>query len=397
MTDVTIRQLRNDELFDAYQSLLWYAFEPSPPLHTFKDDRQEQFITNRRDATSFVVFEGDRPVTHAADLPMQLNVRDQVYPACGVWGVSSHPSARRKGYVRRAMMEMFEAARKRNMPFSTLYPFRESFYERLGYITYPQPRKYRFQPDALAPLLKLKLHGEVEMMAIQDGADLWRGYMRKRLVRVHGMGMGNDRWPFCWILDDNRAWLAVARIDGEPRAMMLYSLQGKQDNFTIDIGDFFYDDIWGRTLLLEWVARHIDHVSHIVLRLPPFELPETWLSDLNVKPEFEFPGMGRVLDIAGIGGMSTGPGAFTARVTDPHCPWNAGVYRFETVDGALQVSQADTTPDCELTIQALSALVFGTHEPALFELRGWGAPSADLQATMRTMFPPMLPFLHERF
>jgi hypothetical protein len=62
----------------------------------------------------------------------------------------------------------------------------------------------------------------------------------------------------------------------------------------------------------------------------------------------------------------------------------------------LQVGPADE-PDCELTIQALTALIYGTHDPGDFAFRGWGNPSAEVQATMRAIFPPRVPFLHEYF
>jgi hypothetical protein len=53
--------------------------------------------------------------------------------------------------------------------------------------------------------------------------------------------------------------------------------------------------------------------------------------------------------------------------------------------------------DCNLTIQALAALVYGTHDPEDFAIRGWGNPSPEVQAVMREMFPPMQPHLHEYF
>jgi hypothetical protein len=112
--------------------------------------------------------------------------------------------------------------------------------------------------------------------------------------------------------------------------------------------------------------------------------------------------MGRVVDEAQIGanGVRTGPGCFSARITDPLCPWNEGVWRFETVDGVLQVGSAEgaeSAPDCALSIQALETLVYGTHDPGDFAFRGWGAPSTQVQATMRAMFPRMLPHVHEIF
>jgi hypothetical protein len=59
--------------------------------------------------------------------------------------------------------------------------------------------------------------------------------------------------------------------------------------------------------------------------------------------------MGRVVDVARIGGMETGPGGFTARVSDPLCPWNEGVWRFETVDGKLQVISMEAPLASEFT------------------------------------------------
>jgi hypothetical protein len=106
--------------------------------------------------------------------------------------------------------------------------------------------------------------------------------------------------------------------------------------------------------------------------------------------------MGRVVDVAGIGGMETGPGCFAARVSDPLCPWNTGVWQFEAVDGRLQVDRASQA-DCDLSIQALAALIYGTHDPGDFVFREWGNLSPALQTIMRAMFPPLVPYLHEYF
>jgi predicted acetyltransferase len=106
--------------------------------------------------------------------------------------------------------------------------------------------------------------------------------------------------------------------------------------------------------------------------------------------------MGRVVDVAQIGGMRTGPGRLTMRVSDPLCPWNEGAWRLETVDGRLQV-QSSRAADCALRIQGLSALVYGTHDPGDFAVRGWGDPSSEMLTVLRTMFPRRLPYLHEVF
>ena len=66
------------------------------------------------------------------------------------------------------------------------------------------------------------------------------------------------------------------------------------------------------------------------------------------------------------------------------------------MDGTLTVSRGRTA-DCDLTIQGLSALVYGVNDPAEFAIRGWGNPTPDVQASMRAIFPPLVPHLHEIF
>lgn len=150
--------------------------------------------------------------------------------------------------------------------------------------------------------------------------------------------------------------------------------------------------------MLEWIACHADQAGTAELKLAPGELPETWLPDINPQPGSFGPPMGRVLDISRIGGLKAGPGKFSARIIDRQCPWNEGAYTFEAVDGLLQVSPlASGQAECELAIQGLSALLFGTHRPDSFELRGWGNPGSATQETMARMFPPQLPYLHEVF
>ena len=108
------------------------------------------------------------------------------------------------------------------------------------------------------------------------------------------------------------------------------------------------------------------------------------------------PGMNRVLDIEKLGGMSTGDGVFSAKVIDPLCPWNEGMWRFESTGGTLQVTKSSKA-DCELTIQGLSALIAGTRDPQDFHLRGWGNPDTGSQTAMREMLPRLIPFMHENF
>jgi predicted acetyltransferase len=59
--------------------------------------------------------------------------RGKIVNVCGVRGVSSYPEGRRHGYVRAIFNAIFKQARTERVALSCLYPFKQSFYEKMGY------------------------------------------------------------------------------------------------------------------------------------------------------------------------------------------------------------------------------------------------------------------------
>jgi predicted acetyltransferase len=267
----------------------------------------------------------------------------------------------------------------------------------MGYVTYPQTRQAVFSPDALLPLLKWKLPGSVELLTLVEGYTRYRAYLAEMCQRTHGMAFFDNPTPVALL--PNTDWIAFANDStGVPVGVMLYALKGEEITaFTLVARRLYYTTPLGRYLLLEWISRHVDQAEKIEVRYPPTEAPETWLADLTPSCTTVRPtAMGRVLDVAALGGMSVGEGGFTAHLTDPLCPWNEGSWRFEGVNGALQVAPARES-GCKITIQGLSALIYGTHDPADFAFRGWGDPDDKVQVAMRRLFPPQVPYMHEWF
>jgi predicted acetyltransferase len=397
MPDIEIRRLEGDEKLEAMYSLNAYSLHASPPL-TNKEE-WEGIIRPRQGVTYMALFEDGAPAAGAASTAMIQNVRGKLFDAHGIWGVATAPGARRNGYCRQTMAALLAAARDQGQVFSSLYPFRESFYERLGYVTFPLPRVAKFAPPAVGPLLGRDLGGRVEHILIGERYDAYRDYLARMRLRTHGMGFFvHADWSSA---SRNRFWLAQAMVGNQMVGLMLYDLRGEEETkFLFRALRFYYESAQGRYLLLQWIARHVDQADRVELWLAPDEQPETWLADLGAKIETDIRApMGRVLDVARLGGMATGPGCFTARLSDPLCPWNEGVWRFESANGELQTEHlaADEQPDCHLTIQGLTALVFGAHDPGDFPIRGWGDPSPAVQAVMQAMFPSDRPYLHERF
>lgn len=394
MTAISIRPVAGEEQLDILYNHGMYAFRPSPPFQ----DKEEwaKIVRERKGVTCHALFEDGNAVASAACTAMTQNVRGELFPASGVWGVATLPSARRKGHSRQVVASLLSVGKEAGKVFSNLYPFRESFYERLGYVTFPIPLIARLSPSSLAPLLKKDFGGDVELKLIGDAFDEYRDYLAGMRLHTHGMAFFDigDRM----VAQQNRAWAVLAKFEGGIEGLMFYNLQGEEvTKFNLRATRFYYRTSRAKYLLLDWIARHIDQADRAEIWLPPYEHPETWLADIQVKIEAQVRApMSRVLDVAGIGGMETGAGGFSARIVDPVCQFNEGVWKFETIKGRLNVSRTEI-PDCELTIQGLTALVFGTHDPQDFPWRGWGDPAPETQARMHSMFPPLIPFLHEYY
>jgi predicted acetyltransferase len=391
---VIVKHLLGEEMLNTLYQLNSYSLHPSPPLQ----DKVAWMgvVRERQGINCFAIYEDDNPVSVVVSTPMTQNMRGKLFPANGVWGVSTVPSGRRKGYCRQAMRSLLESDRESGKIFTNLYPFRESFYERLGYVAYPLMKITRFETQSLSPLLKMELEGEIRLQYISDAYEMYHEYLVEMRTKRHGMAMFDH--GDLGRIKQNLFWVATAEFDGEVEGLMMYRTLGEEvSKYTFMAGRFYYQTSRARYLLLNWIARHIDQADKAELWLSQDEYPDTWLADLQVKLKAsERPAMSRVLDIEKLSGMEVGQGSITAKIIDPLCPWNEGCWRFASDEGRLSV-QKSSTSDCELTIQGLTALINGIHEPQDIPLRGWGNPDENVQLSLREMFPSMNPFMHEMF
>jgi len=392
--NIVTRQIQGEEMLETLYALNSYSLHSSPP---FQDkDEWMAVVRERKGVTSYATFEDNKPVSNAASTAMTQNMHGKLYPASGVWGVATHPSARRSGYCRQTIKSLLAAERESGKVFTNLYPFRESFYERLGYVSFPLTKIAKLAPASLASLLKMEIGGEIDLQLIGEVFDTYREYLTEMRNQQHGMAFFDigDRM----IANRNRMWIALAKFEDDVEGLMMYRITGEEvTKYNFVAHRFYYRTSRARYLMLNWIARHVDQANRTEIWLQADEYPETWLADMEVKVESAIrPAMSRVLDVEKIGGMNVGDGSFTAQIIDPLCPWNEGAWQFASRDGKLEVSKTSKA-ECQLTVQGLTVLINGTHDPQDLPLRGGGDPNPVLQSTMREMFPRMIPFMHENF
>jgi predicted acetyltransferase len=402
MAPIEIRRVDVDELEKHWLPLVAYAFNATPPIET--EEFREKYKEHFRNRYIVVLFDNGAPVATANLHTMTQSVREKVLPMGGVAGVATQPQARRKGYARLLVQHLFEYMHEQQLPISTLYPFRESFYGRLGYAGFTKERIVCVSPGSLSGAMRVSMEGRVEFMHLRDANQRLQEFETQLQPHWHGKGRFSTETE----TDRNthaEYWVAFAWQGETLVGAMVYKLHGFAKE--MHVITFLYTSMTGKYLLLNWLARHVDQVSTIWLRLRPDEYLETWLFDTDTKVHSPYFGashpfdgptpMGRVMDVMHLGGLKVGDGSIVVAVQDEQCHWNNGTFHLQCDNGVLYVERTDAAAACVLSIQALSALVYGVADPADFVFRAWGNPSEAAQATLRQMFPRRLPWLDAKF
>ena len=395
MVKIEIKELKGEQIGPAID-LAFYAFFPTPG----DVDKIKEKIQYFTEDTSYVLFEDDKPVSALVCKPIYQNVRGVIKPMCGIQNVATNPEARRKGYAKQLMFEAFEHMKNQNLVFSTLYPFKEAFYEKMGYVSFPQIRTAEFAPSSLEPLLSKNISGNVERMQISEGYEIYKNFLHEMREKIHGMGVKADT-ELKRVKDEAQYWLAVAKDNEEVLGILTYKITGFWKE--IKVRDFYYKNSQGKYLLLKWFASHSDQIKEVHLPIRPDEFPETWVYDTlwgakgKIKSRDWVPSpMGRVVIIEQMSGLKVGSGKISIKIKDEYCKWNNRSFLFESKNGILQVEKSNDY-ECELSIQGLSAIVYGCYNLEDFQYKEWGILSQDVKSKINQLFPPAYPYLHADF
>lgn len=382
---INIKRAETLEELETFKAMTSYAFEPSPTKASAdKPDPQETDYLS--DSFRYLCYANDIPVSSLLSIPMTQNLRGKIYAMQGIAGVSTYPEHRRKGYVKELMDYTFNRGLADGQVFTTLYPFRESFYGNFGYINLPQSREASFAPGKMKDLKNFEINGEINRELIGNDTDRYFSFLKKYENQTHGSSLFPE--SSYKRMEKSKLWIIFAKVEGEDRGIMVFETTGFEKEIKIE--EFLYLDSNAKYVLLDHISRHVDQFSKIVMRISPTDRPETWYFDSNVSitsREWVPSAMGRILDINKMGGMNVGEGSISVKLKDPNCNWNEGVWLLSAENHELHVSTTDEF-DIEMTIQGLSAVVYGGYELEDLYLRGWMS-NQDHNLTLTKLFPPV--------
>jgi predicted acetyltransferase len=358
------------ELDDPDAASPWVAVAPEHTLAAFVDGRI---------ATSL----GTHPFT------VQLNGRP--VPAAGVTQVGTYPEFRRRGLVRRTMVEALTRYREEGRPFAILWASYAAIYQRFGYGPASSAHHYEFDPREVAFRETLPDTGSVRLLPPEEVRPLAE---RVRAAWLAPRNMAFDYSEGWWRsrlqqFGDRRRYFAVHLDDGGyPRGYVIYDTAEDLGGWrttgpdqSMNVSAFHALDVASHRALWNYLRAH-DLVKRVRWRYVP---ADDITPDLLLEPRELHHHSGdalwmRITDVETL--LPLRPyatrGALTLAVRDEVLPWNNGTYRLEAGEDESTVTRTTGSADLVLSVAALSTLVSGYRSATHLSRAGLveGAPDA---------------------
>jgi predicted acetyltransferase len=388
----------NEEGIKIINQIAMYAFNESPQETSYlKRLRASKF---REYSVQYLVTFNDQLVVTGTIHSLTQNLRNKTVKMGGVATISSLPEVRRKGLVKKLIIEMFQKMREDNQVVSCLVPFRESFYEDIGYINFPQWEWIELDIKNLEkiPSLDTKIHYVRNQGKILSKE--FYNYLQEIVEANHGF-VCFDQLKFQEIYEETNHWIMLVKEDKQTIGAIMYRITGWEEQMILPY--LYYSDLKALIGILNWLKLHFNQVKSVKFLIPKHINLELLFTDLKIKKQSYQSAMGRIIDVSKLNGLTVSKGKIQLQIADEQCPWNNKIWIFECQDGKLVVEDNQPEPSernsdlALVTIQGLSALVYGCYDEEVLKIRSWiKATTVDFQ-TLITMFPKKDPFMNEDF
>jgi predicted acetyltransferase len=349
---------------------------------------------------SFGAFEDGKLQSVLTIMKVQQSIRGILKPMGGLSMVCTLPEARLKGYIRALMDHAFIDMHKSGIAVSMLEPFRDTFYARFGYI---QSNDF-FRLSVPLNGLRVPSKNEIDddwtferVTSLEAKAPYLQFIQDFALRKYHGYAFNPQISEAEWTYRNKNRQFVFVQHRGTTKALARYRTKGYMhfEESQLIIDEMYWQDLESQVALFYYLGTHRDQIKKLQLRLPYGEHFQHWFVDLLDWIEIKVwnPWMIRLIDVeAALTGLPAPvEGELIFALKDSHCPWNSRLYHVISDGKQLQVETTSKTPSLTLTIEGVSALVYGTNTLDVLEFQGW---VKELDSSTRNLldawFPPLL-------
>jgi len=312
--------------------------------------------------------------------PLQAYVRGQRLPIAGVGSVAVSPEHRRRGVGEASMRAALRELRQRGSHLSMLYPFRNSYYRKLGYGVIEHVHQLAV---AAANLPLSDESRRVRRLMLPDRPAVEALYDRVAQAGHFALLRSSDWWsrrlwtyPGDWVVYEGRR-------RGQIEGYLHYEVETSHGPFrlAITLAEFVAATPEAHRGLVGHLATLRDQVEEIHYAAPG---DNTWITLLrtaqNLRPGAEIGsfsdtggiGAGAMLRITDVKGAfelfpvsSSAKGEVVLEVQDPVLPQNVRAYLLAAREGRVRVAAepARRLPRLSAPVDVLAQLVAGTLSP----------------------------------
>ncbi len=349
------------------QDILGYCFPDMLPSilaerekeKTHPKQETEESRKEREESLKWVLVKEEadgRIGQHVQIVPLTIHLDGETHAMAGIGGVASLPEYRYGGGVMELLRQSLQVMHERNIAFSELAPFSFAFYRKCGY-------EWGFRWHKLSIPMK-----ELEAFKGDKGSFVRLTDAHREEARVirnlHGTRFNGAEYLETDKMKDfppkDRIAYGVVGGDGLLAGYAVFRVR----DHAIQCRDFFYRDNQAKRQLLHFFHRHNSQAETLQLTVPESDTTPHLLGDQYLEVKAEAGMMVRVVDVpAALAAMkipADASGSFVLQVADEAAPWNQGNWRIEAAGGRLKAERVeDREPDCVLSIQRLSQLVYG--------------------------------------
>lgn len=338
-------------------------------------------------------------------------------PVMGLGMVTIAPTARRRGLAAKLVGTALEFSRQRGDLASSLYPFRTSFYRKLGYGLAGEVQQFRIPPSALPDdpgRSRVRLvETEADRGALMELYESWASRQTGQMQRPP------RRWEQVWQKDTRQAVLHREE-NGSVSGYVVfrYAHDPARNYRAVEIEEIVWTSRAARSALYGWISSLSDQWEQVVYRAHPDEGFTEFLREtrypVDVIPRWHYwfaaatvmhGPMFRLLNVPEAWRerrVKPGPPLSVAlEVHDPTVSENSGTWLLTAEGAGLTVEEGEgRSADLKLKlgIEALSRIYIGAISPSLAVMTG----QAQVEGESRLkQFDRMLrvprPWTFERF
>jgi predicted acetyltransferase len=389
---IEFRKIKKNELQEALL-LDKYAFGS----WSDEDPKPEETDWMNPDEVMIAIVDG-KMAAKVSNLTFNQVIRHVVKPMGGISSVASYPEYRRRGLIQQLLLASFEDMREKGQVVSALYPFRENFYVRYGYVTLNNHLTVKVQTQTFAHFLPAYKTNDpswdLSRHRARDIKEAWLTYVRQVATRQHGLTLLDPSFPeTLWNRIAKDQHVLFVRHNGRIVAGTRFHIKGFMDSGEIKVREMYWQSLEARDRLFGFLAAHAEAAPFTWLPLRYGTNFHVWSEQPTeqLKADINFVVMmGRVIDA--VGALTDLPasqtGTLVISVTDDQCVWNNGQFRLIAENGRLSAAPTDQSGILHLTVQALSALVYGALSVDELVHRGWLSGAIGQQMDLlRVWFP----------